>query len=60
MQRFAADDEQFVIDPVRNPVHPIRPTVENDQRKAQPNQQRALGDFEERNDFEITNTLPSL
>src|SRR5438477_1369750 len=52
---FAVMQEQLVVRPIGNLIEPNRPAIEEEKRKAQQKQQEAFENFEERDDFEVTN-----
>src|SRR5436190_16825232 len=46
--------KQLVVRPIGNLIEPCRPAVEKQKRKPEREKQRALKNFEERNDLEIS------
>ena len=58
--RLAMFQQDFVSSPIRQGIHPAGPRVEKKQRNTKNQEQRALGDFEERDQLEIANATRAL
>ena len=58
--RLAMFQQNFVSGPIRQGIDPAGPRVEKKQRNTNNQEQRALGDFEERDQLEIANPTRAL
>src|SRR4029077_7492612 len=52
---FAVGEQKLIVRPIRNLIEPNRSTVQKEERKTQQKEQHPFENFEEGDDFEITN-----